>query len=405
MLKKLGISMLLLAPLALSLKAQQRKYVNEFLNLGVGARGLAMGGTQVASVNDVTAPFSNPAGISKVYADFQLGYMHAEYFSSLAKYDYIGAAFPMRNRKGTLGFSLIRYAIDDIPNTLNLIQSDGTVDYSKIKAISAQDYAGLITFARPFSPKKFAHIQDLKMNVGGNFKIIHRSIGSLANAWGAGIDLGAQASYKKWSFGATFKDITTTHTLWSFNFTDEEKQVLANTGNEVVSRSSETNRPRFVLGSGYKLPIKLKDSSKSAYLMAEVNTDITTDGRRYGNLINANPFSIDPKVGLEFGYNNLFFVRAGVGGFQRVLTDDDTTYTKKRLMFQPSVGAGVKIKNFMIDYSFSSLNIQNSPLYSHFISFKLNMNKRGSAFNGPDADIDDRANEINKRIRKKRKNY
>ena len=33
---------------------QFRKYSNEFLNIGAGARGLAMGGAQVASVNDGT---------------------------------------------------------------------------------------------------------------------------------------------------------------------------------------------------------------------------------------------------------------------------------------------------------------------------------------------------------------
>ena len=36
---------------------QFRKYSNEFLNIGAGARGLAMGGAQVASVQDGTAGY------------------------------------------------------------------------------------------------------------------------------------------------------------------------------------------------------------------------------------------------------------------------------------------------------------------------------------------------------------
>lgn len=377
--------------------AQQRKYVNEFLNLGVGARGMGMSGAQVATVDDVTAAFWNPAGLNNIKTDFQLGLMHSEYFSSIAKYDYLGAAFPMKNKKGVLAVSLIRFAIDDIPYTLNLIQPDGTVDYSKIKAISAADYAGLISYAQKLKIKKFADREDIDINVGGNLKIIHRNIGTMANAWGGGIDLGIQAKVGKWRLGAALKDITTTYTLWSFSFTDKEKQVLAQTGNEIVSKSTEVNTPRIILGGGRNFKI-----DKKINLLAEANLDITTDGKRYGNLINANPFSIDPRLGLEMGYNNVFYLRGGIGNFQRVLNDNDTTNTKKRTMFQPTFGVGIKMKSLMIDYSFSSLNLQGSPLYSHFISLKLNINKKGSTFGIANTDVDDKAKKINKDLNDKK---
>lgn len=377
--------------------AQQRKYVNEFLSLGVGARGMGMSGAQVASVDDVTSAFWNPAGLNNLKTDFQLGLMHSEYFSSIAKYDYLGAAFPMKNKKGVLGISLIRFAIDDIPYTLNLIQPDGTVDYSKIKAISAADYAGLISYAQKLRIKRFADREDININVGGNLKIIHRSIGSLANAWGAGIDLGIQARVKKWQLGAAFKDITTTYTLWSFSFTEKEKQVLAQTGNEIVSKSTEVNTPRIILGSGRNFKL-----DKKINLLAELNLDITTDGKRYGNLINAKPFSIDPRLGLEMGYSNLFFLRGGIGNFQRVLNDNDTTNTQKRTMFQPTFGVGLKMKSLMIDYSFSSLNLQGSPLYSHFISLKLNINKKGSTFGIANTEVDEQAKKLSKELKDKK---
>jgi hypothetical protein len=402
MLKKIGVLGLMIFS-QLNVSAQQRKYVNEFLNLGVGARGMGMSGAQVSSVSDVTSAFWNPAGLNNVKADFQLGLMHSEYFSSIAKYDYIGSAFPMKNRKGVLGVSMIRFAIDDIPYTLNLIQPDGTVDYNKIKAISAADYAGLITYAQKLRLKKYEDREDISVNVGGNLKIIHRNIGTLANAWGAGIDLGAQARVGRWKLGAVVKDITTTYTLWSFSFTDKEKQVLAQTGNEIVSKSTEVNTPRVILGGGRVLPLRLRDTSKSAYVLVETNLDITTDGKRYGNLVNLNPLSIDPRLGVEFGYNNLFFFRGGLGNFQRVLDDNDTTNTEKRTMFQPTLGMGVKIKNFVIDYSFSSLNVQNSPLYSHFISLRLDINKKGSTYGISNTDIDYRARDINRKLNKSTK--
>ena len=237
------------------------------------------------------------------------------------------------------------------------------------------------------------------MNIGGNLKIIHRNVGELANAWGAGIDFGFQARLKKWKLGINAKDITTTYTIWNFSFTDKEKQILAQTGNEIVSKSTEVNTPRVVLGAGRYFPIQFRDSSKKAYLLAEANLDITTDGKRYGNMVNINPFSIDPKMGLEFGYNNLFFIRSGIGGFQRVLKDEDTTNTQKRTMFQPTFGVGIKINQIAIDYAFSSLNVENNPIYSHFISLKLNINKKGANYVTPNTDIDYRANKSNRKVK------
>lgn len=351
--------------------AQQRKYVNEFMNIGVGARGLGMSGAQVASVTDVTAAFWNPAGIAYQDTDMQLGIMHSEYFSSIAKYDYLGATFPLKNRKGVIGFSAIRFAVDDIPYTINLVQPDGTVDYDKVRSISSADYGGLISYARPVVVKKWKDREDISLMWGTNFKIIHRSIGTMANAWGVGLDFGLQGRFGRWKLGAAFRDITTTYTVWSFSLTEQEKQVFTQTGNEIVSRSSEVNTPRMIIGGGRVFPF-----SKKLSLLAELNFDVTTDGKRYANLINADPFSIDPRVGAELNYNNKIFLRTGVGQFQRVLTDDDTTGTDFRTLFQPTLGLGVQIKNFAIDYSFSSLNVQSNALYSHFISLKLDIRNK-----------------------------
>ena len=47
-------------------EAQFAKYSNEFLNIGAGARGMAMGNAQVASVTDGTAGYWNPAALADV---------------------------------------------------------------------------------------------------------------------------------------------------------------------------------------------------------------------------------------------------------------------------------------------------------------------------------------------------
>ena len=78
-----------------SASAQFRKYSNEFLNIGAGARGLAMGSAQVASVRDGTAGYWNPAGLTGVKDHPNANLMHAEYFAVIGKYDYASLAIPL----------------------------------------------------------------------------------------------------------------------------------------------------------------------------------------------------------------------------------------------------------------------------------------------------------------------
>ena len=91
-----------------------RKYSNEFLSVGIGARALGMGNVQSAFSNDVTAAYWNPAGLQQLN-NTQVGLMHAEWFAGIAKYDYVGIALPIADRRRSIGISAIRFAVDDIP--------------------------------------------------------------------------------------------------------------------------------------------------------------------------------------------------------------------------------------------------------------------------------------------------
>src|SRR2546423_2691438 len=99
-----GKLLIVLMFLAVSVKAQFRKYSNEFLNIGAGARGLAMGSAQIASVKDGTAGYWNPAGLVEIKDYPQANVMHAEYFAGIGKYDYGSLALPINSGKRTIGF-------------------------------------------------------------------------------------------------------------------------------------------------------------------------------------------------------------------------------------------------------------------------------------------------------------
>ena len=94
-----------------SSSAQFRKYSNEFLNIGAGARGLAMGSAQVASVQDGTAGYWNPAGLAALKDNPSVNIMHAEYFAGIGKFDYASVALPVQDNSRTLGVSFLRFAV------------------------------------------------------------------------------------------------------------------------------------------------------------------------------------------------------------------------------------------------------------------------------------------------------
>ncbi|HEX2533716.1 MAG TPA: PorV/PorQ family protein [Chitinophagaceae bacterium] len=347
---------------ASGVSAQFRKYSNEFLNIGAGARGLAMGSAQVASVQDGSAGYWNPAGLTGVKDHKQVNVMHAEYFSGIGKYDYASLALPTAGNRRTLAITALRFAVDDIPNTLYLREPDGSINYNNIQSFSSADYAFLLSYAQ-----KLKETEKRTVSFGMNAKVIHRNVGRFAKAWGFGLDAGLQIHGQKWRFALVGRDITTTFNSWSFRFTERDKEMLYLTQNDIPVQSTEMTAPRLI--SGIARDFRL---GKKSRLLAEAAFDFTFDGRR-NVAVSADPVSIDPKLGLELNINDVFFVRGGINNFQRALADGDTLNQKKVWIYQPSAGAGFRLQNVRIDYAFTNLANQSNPLFTHVFSLGLNL--------------------------------
>lgn len=334
------------------------KYSNEFLSIGVSAEAMGMSNTTVANVDDVTAAYWNPAGLLLIEPDIQLGIMHAEYFAGIAKYDYGAVAVPLREKNAALAFSILRFGVDDIPNTLQLIEPDGSINYDNITAFSVADYAFSGSYAKKLKWK------DLR--VGASAKVVHRQAGTFATAWGFGLDAGAQMDIGNWTFGAQFRDITSTFNAWSFTFTEEEKAVLINTGNTVPDNSLEITTPKIILGAAYDFTI-----TEQIGILAEINADLTTDGRR-NVLISADPISVDPHIGFEADYRDFIFLRGGIGNVQRYIPDD---LFEEAWTLQPNLGLGLIIGPVQLDYAYTNIGKQAEVLYSHIFSLTFDVNK------------------------------
>jgi hypothetical protein len=354
--RKLFISLSLL--LAAHLQAQL-KFVNEFLNIGVGAKSHGMFGSVVANVDDATAAYWNPSGLTKIQSPMTVSAMHANWFGDIASYDNISIAKRLNGGKSFGAFTFIRMGIDNIPNTLNIVNPDGTIDFSKVSTFSAADYAFMGSYATTLNDK---------LSVGGNVKVIRRVVGQFSSAWGFGADLGTTYKLGDLTFGLMVRDITTTFNAWSFNFTEKEKDVFLSTGNNVPISSTEVSLPKAILGLSYN-----KEINSSFSLLTEIDINASTNGTKAG-LLASKSLSLDPSMGVELGFIKTVYLRFGVGNLQRIL--NEVNADKRDFDFQPNVGLGLKLGRLKIDYALANVGNVSGALASHIFSMNLDFIER-----------------------------
>lgn len=347
--KKIVYFLFFIAPLIWG--QTSRKYSNEFLNIGVDAAAFGMSKAIVATSNDVNALYWNPSGLINV-EDYQGALMHAEYFEGIAKYDYAAFAMPIDDRSA-LGISIIRFGVDDILNTTQLIDSNGNIDYNRISLFSAADYALNLAYARSTA------IEGL--NIGFNTKIVRRIIGDFASSWGFGFDAALQYTKNDWQYGLMLRDVTTTFNSWSFDEDEFDTIKDAIPGqNQEIPESNEITIPKAQLGVA-----RYFELNEQFNLLAEV--DLNLSFAETNDIISSSFVSITPALGFQLDYDKVVFLRAGVGNFQNELQFDNT----EDLSIQPNFGVGFKIKGIQIDYALTNIGSVGNALYSNIFSIKV----------------------------------
>ncbi|MDY2587153.1 putative type IX sorting system protein PorV2 [Winogradskyella aquimaris] len=329
-----------------------RKYSNEFMNIGVDAAALGMSNAVVSQTADVNSGYWNPAGLVHL-EDNQLALMHSSYFANIANYNYIAYAMPLDDRSA-VGLSLIRFGVDDILDTTQLIDDQGNINYDRISTFSTADYGLTFSYARKLPLDG--------LNFGVNAKIIRRIIGDFASSWGFGLDAGIQFENNSgWKFGLMARDITTTYNAWSI---DEEKfeQIsgAVEGQNQELPETTEITIPKLELGMSKKWIFNYDYS-----LLAAANLNIRFEENN--DVLSTSFASINPALGFEFGYTDLVFLRGGLGNFQNERQIDNS----EDLTFQPNFGVGFKYKGIQIDYAFTDIGDQSAALYSNVFSLKI----------------------------------
>lgn len=328
-----------------------RKYANEFLSIGVDAAAFGMGKAVVATTDNVHAGYWNPAGLLNMESN-QGGLMHAEYFAGIAKYDYAAYAFPLDDNSA-VGLSLIRFGVDDILNTTELIDSQGNIDYSRIKLFSTADYAFNIAYAKQLGFK------DLKFGV--NSKIVRRLIGDVASSWGVGFDIGLQYQHNKWNYGLMLRDITTTYNAWSIDADALAKiQQAVPNQNQEAPETVELTLPKAQLGIARQF-----EFNRDFSVLTEL--DLTVRFTKTNDILASNFMSIEPAFGFQFNYLDMVFVRGGINNIQKEqLFDSSSSVT-----YQPNVGLGFRYEGIQLDYALTNIASLGNALYSNVFSLTI----------------------------------
>jgi hypothetical protein len=280
------------------------KYAGEFLNLGAGGRGLGMGGAYASLARDVSATYWNPAGLVNIeYPQIML--MHAQQFAGVVKYDFGSFAVPFGPHR-SLGISLIRLGVDDIPETKlenpNAKLSPTNRAYIA-RYFSDAEYALFLTYAVKRSDK---------LSFGGNIKVLHKGVGD-HSAWGLGFDLAALYNpFGNLNVGINLQDVTSTILAWD---TGRRELIV----------------PGMRAGISYPLAIPVV----GGFMSPAVDFEVRFEGRDYAAQLAAGPASLDTHLGWEYQHD-VFALRFGsdVGRF--------------------AAGAGISLPKLQIDYAFLS---------------------------------------------------
>ena len=305
----------------------------------------------VATSNDVNAIYWNPAGLVNI-EDYQGSAMHASYFAGIANYNYAAFAMPI-DQKSAIAFSIIRFGVDDILNTTQLIDSNGNIDYNRISLFSAADYAFNIGYGRKLILDDF--------QFGINAKVVRRTIGDFASSWGFGFDAGLQFERNNWKFGLMLRDITTTYNIW--NIDEDEFETIRNAipgENQELPETTEITKPKVQLGVA-----KTFKFGRDFTLLTEI--DLNMRFTETNDIISTSFLSIDPAIGTQLDFDNLVFLRLGVGNFQEITESDNS----KALSIQPNLGLGFKYKGIQIDYALTNIGSVGNALYSNIFSIKF----------------------------------
>lgn len=287
----------------------------QFLKIGVGARGVALGEAFVAVSNDVSALYWNPAGLTQ-FSEDQITFSHTEYLVDI-KHEFFGAAYHLSS-SDAIGASLTSLYTDPMEITTET-SPKGTGRYFKYG-----DIAFGLSYARRMTDQ---------FSFGVTLKYIEETLDMLKMR-GTMVDLGtyywtglgsARFAIVISNFGA---DVSPTGTVTGFS------------GEKTTSFQSFSPPTQFKIGFAIE-PYETE--------MHKITTSI--------ELNHPNDNAENVRLGGEYRWEDWVFVRAGLKRTigESLLGMDNAASNDVSF----GVGVQVPVLNSKIgfDYAFSNYNL------------------------------------------------
>lgn len=297
----------------------------QFLGIGVGPRAMAMGSAFVALGDDASAMYWNPGALSRVGH----GQVMASHTSWLVETDFnwIGVTLAL-DPDNAIGISLTQldYGEDDV-NTVTMPEGTG-------ERWTAQDLAFSLTYARNLTDR---------FSIGGSFKYITQQIwNESASTFAFDLGLVFRTPFDGLRLGAVLSNFGGNMQLDGKDLTRRIDLDPENTGNnETIVANLKTD--------SWELPLFFRagvsyDLQRSELFTAIISADAVrpNDNDQYYNL------------GLEVGFRNILFVRAGWKSL--ALTDTEEGLTAGFGLYYPLFGTTAAA----LDYTYQDFGIFKS---------------------------------------------
>lgn len=297
-----------------------------FLNIGVGARAIAMGGAYVSMANDATAMFWNPGAMALV-TNHEAVFNHSEWIADI-NFDYAGIVIAL-GAIGNVGLNATFLTMDEMERTTTLYP-EGTG-----QKFNAGSYAMGVTYARSLTDR---------FSIGFNVKYIHEYILN-SSASGIALDIGTVfiTQFRGLRIGANISNFGTKMQM-------EGRDVLVQHDIDPL-RAGSNERINADLATGrFDLPLHLR---------VGISYDLLQDVERNElwlavDAVHPSDNVESVNVGAEYVFNDMFAFR---GGYAALFSKDSEQGM--------TLGAGLKytiIGNFglKLDYAYESFGRFNN---------------------------------------------
>jgi len=254
-----------------------------FLEIGVGARALGMGGAFVGTADDASALYWNPAGLARS-STMQFLFMHSKWIADI-NINYAAMSVPMGGF-GTLGLSLTALDYGEM-QVRTIDQPDGTGEI-----FDAGDLAICVSYARALLDR---------FMIGANVKYIRQSIWH-ETAGGMALEFGTL-----FITGLEGLRIGATLTNFGSDMRMEGKDVLVFHDIDPYITGNNERIPAHLQTEKWSLPLNFQFGLAMDVVQTQLNLlTVEVDAiHPYDNTESLN-------IGAEYGFRKMFFLRAGM---------------------------------------------------------------------------------------------